>query len=128
MSLGSRIAIAVVALLSAAGFYMTAVNPGSVRAAPIVFYGMSLFCIVIAIACLAPKSHPLTLRVIGAVIFLVFASGLYSDFQTQNWRKAMMGFIVWGLPSGYVAIVGRYPSWGKGAAGFNGKSAKKLQS
>ncbi len=31
---------------------------------------------------------------------------------------SVAGFVVFGLPSGYVAIWGRYPSWGKGSAAF----------
>jgi asparagine N-glycosylation enzyme membrane subunit Stt3 len=121
MSLGSRIAVGAVALLCAAGFFMTALDPSGLPAGALVFYGMAGFCIVIAIACVFPQSHPVTLRLIGAIIFLAYVS---DSFHTQNLGRAFVGFLVWGIPSGYLAVMGKYPSWGKGSEGFTGKRKK----
>lgn len=35
--------------------------------------------------------------------------------------KAIVGFLVFGLPAAYVAVFGRYPGWGRGAAAFGAK-------
>jgi hypothetical protein len=125
MSIGSRIAIGLVALVCAFGFFITALNPVGLRGGAIVFYGMAGLCIIIAIACFFPKSHPVTLRLIGAVIFCTYASYVYDALQNRaDLRLASAGFIFWGIPSGYLAVMGKYPSWGKGSAGFNAKQHK----
>ncbi|MBP0031973.1 MAG: hypothetical protein J7524_02250 [Roseofilum sp. Belize BBD 4] len=35
--------------------------------------------------------------------------------------RAIVGFMVWGIPSGYLAVMGKYPSWGAASAGLNPK-------
>lgn len=127
MSLGSRIAIGIVALLSAVGFWMMALDPSGLPAGASVFYGMAAFCVVIAIACFFPQSHPITLRMIGAMIFCAYIGYLHTSFGTQNLSQAMMGFLVCGIPSGYLAIMGKYPSWGRGSEAFNAKQSKNRQ-
>ena len=125
MSLGARIAIGVVALLCAFGFLITALDPSSgLPAGPLVFYGMALLFVVIAIACFFPKSHPITLRIIGTVIFIAYVLYVLDSFHNQNLGRAILGLLVWGLPSGYLAIMGKYPSWGKGAVAINSKPRK----
>jgi hypothetical protein len=119
MSIGSRIAIGVVSLVCAAGFWMTALDPSGLPAGSFVFYSMAAFCITIAIACFFPQSHPVTLRIIGAVIFFAYVAYVADSLHTQNLGRAILGFLVWGIPSGYLAVVGKYPSRGMGAAGFN---------
>ncbi len=121
MSFGSRIAIGIVSLVCAAGFLMTALHPSGLPAGAFVFYGMAAFCVVIAIACLLPQSHPLTLRIIGAMIFCAYVAYVSDSFRTSNLIRAMVGFLVWGIPSSYLAIVGNYPWWGKASQGFNTK-------
>jgi hypothetical protein len=125
MSFGSRLAIGIVAIIGAIGFLKTAINPGGMPAPSIVFHGMAALFTFIAIACFFPKSHPVTLRIIGASIFLSFASYVISSFGTDNFERALRGFGFWGLPSGYLTIVGSYPHWGKGAAGINAKTHRR---
>jgi FtsH-binding integral membrane protein len=126
MSKGSRIAIGVVAIIAAIGFLNSAMNPASVKAAPIVFYGLAAFCGVIAIACFSHKAHPVTLRIIGGTVFATFAVYAYdSIINNPRPMQAICGFLVWGLPSGYLAIKGKYPDWGMGAAGINANQNKK---
>jgi hypothetical protein len=127
MSQGSRIAIGIVAFLCAAAFLKSALNPVGLPVGAIVFYGMALFCVVIAIACFFPKGHPVTLRIIGIVIFYAYVSYAYDSLHTQNFRRAVGGFLLWGVPSGYLAIKGKYPSWGQGAAGFNANQQKNTR-
>jgi hypothetical protein len=122
MSFGSRLAIGIVAILGAIGFLKTALNPVGVSAPSIVFHGMAALFTFVAIACFVPKSHPMTLRIIGSAIFFASASYVMSSFGTDNFGRAFQGFSSWGLASGYLAIVGKYPSWGKGAAGINAKN------
>ncbi len=122
MSFGSRLAIGLVAIFGAIGFLKTALNPVGVRAPSIVFHGMAALFTFVAIACFIPKSHPVTLRIIGSAIFLSFSSYAIGSFGTDNFERAFKAFGWWGLPSGYLAIFGNYPSWGKGAAGINVKN------
>ncbi|MEO0378611.1 MAG: hypothetical protein AAF329_29270 [Cyanobacteria bacterium P01_A01_bin.17] len=120
MSLGSRIVIAAVSFVCALMFFLTALDPSGLPSGALVFYGMAAVCVIIAVACLFPKSHPVTLRLIGGLILSAYVIYVFDSFQTQNFTRAVVGFLVWGLPSGYLAVTGKYPSWGKGAAGFNG--------
>lgn len=126
MSLGARIAIGVASLLAAACFLMGAANTGAVAVDPLLYYGLATFCGVIAIACFFPKSNPVTLRIIGIVIFSIYAHYLYSSLHTDNMPLAIKGFFIWGIPSGYLAIMGSYPTWGKGSAGFNTNKKKNI--
>lgn len=125
MSLGARIAIAAISLVCALMFVLTALDPSGLPAGALVFYGLAAFCVIIAVACLFPKSHPITLRLIGALVCSAYIVYMVDSFQTQNFGRAAVGFLVWGLPSGYLAVAGKYPAWGTGAAGFNGADAKK---
>ncbi|HLO52172.1 MAG TPA: hypothetical protein VK211_27480 [Kamptonema sp.] len=125
MSKGSRIAIGIVALLCALGFFMTALDPSGLPAGANVFYGMTGLCVTIAIACFFPKSHPITLRIIGATIFFFYAYYVIDSFRNQNLSRAIAGFFIWGLPSGYLAIAGKYPSWGKAGEVFNSEPNNK---
>jgi hypothetical protein len=104
---------------------MTALNPGSFRAGPLVFYGMSVLCATIAIACFFPQTHPITLRIIGTTIFVAYVVYAVDSFGSKNFGRALLGFAIWGLPSGYLAIAGKYPSWGTGTQAFNSKSNDK---
>ncbi|WP_310485363.1 hypothetical protein [Chamaesiphon sp. VAR_48_metabat_403] len=122
MSFGSRLAIGIVAIFGAIGFLKTALNPVGVRAPSIVFHGMAALFTFVAIACFVPKSRPVTLRIIGSAIFFAFSSYVISSFGTDNFGRALKAFGWWGPPSGYLAILGNYPSWGKGAAGINAKN------
>lgn len=119
MSMGARIAIGIVALICGFGFFLTALDTSGLPAKPAVFYGMAILCVIIAIACFFPKSHPLTLRMIGAVIFFAYVAYVVDSFRTSNLFRAIAGFIVWGIPSGYLAIKGEYQFWGTGSEGFN---------
>lgn len=127
MSFGSRIAIGVVALLCAAGFLMTALYPSSLPAGSVTCYGIAAFCMIIAIACFFPQSHPITLRLIGAMIFCTYVAYVSDSFRNQNLSRAIVGFLVWGIPSGYLAVMGKYPSWGTGAEAFNAKQKANSQ-
>lgn len=125
MSIGSRIAIGVVSLVCAAGFFKTALAPSGLPAGAFVFYGIATLFVVIAIACFFPQSHPVTLRIIGATIFCTYVWYVVASFPTQNLSRAIIGFFVWGVPSGYLAIAGKYPLWGKGSQGFNANHRRR---
>ena len=124
MSKSSRIIIGIVALLGAVGFFITALEPEGLPTGVAGFYAMAALFVIIAVACFFPKTHPITLRMIGMVIFCGYVAYVYDSFQTQNFSRAIKGLIFWGLPSGYLAIMGTYPSWGKASAGLNGKQEK----
>jgi hypothetical protein len=135
MSQAARITLGVAALFLAAGFmalvpFMKDVSP---QAGP----GMAicgLFSGVIAVACLSTASQPFTIRLIGGTVFLlsalyivvqVFAfSSFGEEIKSARDRSRpsifnSVGFMLLvGLPSGYAALYGRYPGWGKHAAAF----------
>ncbi len=125
MSLGARIVIGIVALLCGISFLISAIDPDGTIKNPLMAYGITVFCFSIAIACFFPQSHSITLRFISGAIFIGFASYVIESFGTEKLDRALMGFIVWGLPSGYVMIMGRFPSWGTASQVFNNRSKKK---
>ena len=119
MSKGARIAIGIVALIGAFGFWLTAQDTEGLPSGPLMFYGLTAFFILIAIACFVPKSHPVTLRVIGSSIFVSYVWYVFDSIQNGNLRQALLGLVIWGVPSGYLAIFGTYPTSGSGAKAFN---------
>ncbi|MBE9117797.1 hypothetical protein IQ249_18010 [Lusitaniella coriacea LEGE 07157] len=122
MSRGSRIAIGVVALLCSLTFLFSAINPdSSIPAGPPVFYGLAILCFIIAIACFFPKSHPFTLRIIGATICVAYTAYLLDSIGSPNFFRALMGSFVFGIPSGYLAITGKSPTWDAISEGFKSK-------
>ncbi|WP_146138579.1 hypothetical protein [Chamaesiphon polymorphus] len=127
MSRGSRIAIGIAALLSAAAFLKSAFNPVGLPTGAMTFYAMALFCGIIAMACFFPKGHPVTLRIIGSVILGSYITYVCSSFGTPNFGRSVIGLFMWGIPSGYLAIKGKYPSWGFGSAGFNANERKNTR-
>ncbi len=84
------------------------------RGVPVV--GVGGVVLVTAVACLAPSSWPVTLRIIGVSVFLAFAAYLVASIGTPNVIRAIGGFVVIGLPFGVLGISGSYPRWGRGAA------------
>ncbi|WP_146242379.1 hypothetical protein [Acaryochloris thomasi] len=111
MSAGSRIIIAVIALVCAAGFFLTALEPNGL-ADSYTFYGFAVFCLVIAISSLSPKSHPITLRMIGTIIFCGYLTHAGGSLTHGHLGRALVGLLVCGLPAGYLAIQGKYLRWG----------------
>ena len=109
MSIGARIAIGVVALLGAVGFLMTAFDTSGLPVGPPFFYGMAALFVVIAIACFFPKSHPITLRIIGTAVCCAYIFYLVDSFGSDNFGRAIIGFFFIGIPFGYMAIIGKYP-------------------
>jgi hypothetical protein len=52
------------------------------------------------------------------VIFVSYAVFAVTRFRAGNTAQGVVAFLVWGLPSGYLALTGGYPSWGRAAAAF----------
>src|SRR5262245_8717149 len=121
MSVGSRWAIGVVALLGAACVwylvYITAVTGFEPPSQIAIYCGIGIFTTALGVACLVPSSWPVTLRVVGGLLVVQAAWMLYQDLTDpqadarQMWRGIGF-FLVVGLPGGYVAIFGAYPIWG----------------
>jgi hypothetical protein len=107
VSAGSRIILAAISLVCAAGFFLTALDVGSLAAEPSFFYGLAIFCVVVAIASLAPKTHPITLRMIGTIVFCGYAAS--NSWQSHHWMPALVGLFVCGVPAAYLALKGTYP-------------------
>jgi hypothetical protein len=142
MSQAARITLGVVVLLLAAGFmalvpFMKDVSP---QAGP----GMAicgLFSGLIAVACLSRASQPITIRIIGGAVFLLCTLYIVSQLLEFNSIGDELGrakvrsrpsilnsvgfmFLV-GLPSGYAALKGRYPGWGRHAAAFGAVEGRR---
>lgn len=117
MSSGSRWAIGFVACLTGAVLIFMGCVLGDEMPHggwPAVVGGA--FVMVVAIACFFPLTWPVTLRVIGGGIFLVYVIYVISSLGGPDFWWALMGFGVIGVPFGFLAIFGSYPRWGRGAA------------
>lgn len=102
---------------------------------------LAAFCGLGAVACFSQASHPVAIRIIGGTVFLVCLGYLASQALDNSPPPAaaragqpaaaaplrrgrpslinsLMFFALVGLPSGYAALRGRYPSWGRHAAAF----------
>ena len=101
MRVGARITIAVVALIWALGFLMTALAPGVLLSDTAMFYALTILCLVIAISCYWPQSHPFTFRMLGAAIFSVSVAYGLDSWDTQNIGRALSAYLIWGVPLGY---------------------------
>ena len=120
----------VILALGFAGVAWLSIGQEEMRLAMIGLPILSLFCIVGALACLVPASRPVTLRVVGGVVFLTFLVYLIEmavdgpllsrSKSTPSLVNAIAGFSVFGLPGGYVAIKGYYPRWGRSSDAFRG--------
>jgi hypothetical protein len=155
MSTSLRLFLGVALILIALGFL--ALVPVFAAAGdafpPLTLYatgGLAVFCGLGAIACFSQASHPITIRIIGGIIFA--SSRLYVVDQafeaTQmpqrnqaanpaNFRGArlsrpslinsLMFFGLIGLPSGYAALRGGYPSWGMHARAFGSDEKRRSE-
>ena len=141
MSQAARIVLGVAMLGMAAGFlalvpYMKDVSP---QAGP----GMAvcgLFSGLIAVACLSTASQPVTIRIIGATVFVLSAwyvvssvlayQSFWAEVESARTKSRpgilnSIGFLILvGLPSAYAAWKGRYPGWGSHAAAFGADPAR----
>jgi hypothetical protein len=125
MSRGARWTLGVFSLLFSWIFIISSGN--SPR--PVIGWMLAAFCILIAIACFSGAARGPAIRVIGAVVFVLYCGYLvleirkglwrpYGGRGSEHWVNALWGLFVYGLPSLYVAIRGFYPPWGKGAEAF----------
>jgi hypothetical protein len=83
------------------------------------YFGMAAFSLSVALACLHAPSRYITLRLIGVTIFCLYAVYAYGDLGTPNSLRAILGFLVIGIPCGILAITGGYPKWGWLGGGFH---------
>jgi hypothetical protein len=137
MSRGATIMLGSTLLLLALGFagvaWFTSGLDGQ-RASTIGMIVLAVFCLVGALACSSAASRPVTLRLIGATVFLVFAAYLiemamkgpvFGKTRSEpSLASAIVAFLVFGLPAGYIAFRGLYPNWGRHAAAFGGAEPK----
>jgi hypothetical protein len=121
MSRGACVFLGITTLLVGACFVLVGIISGAafpVGAGP--FYGLAALCAVIGLACLFPRSRPVTLRIVGAAM-----CGAYVWYAIDVWNKpirpadesnifaAIAGLIVFGLPGAYMSVTARYPRWGR---------------
>jgi MFS family permease len=119
MSTGGRVILGVACALIAAGFAVLAtLYSDTFPEGTWPLYALAGFCTLIALACLVPASGPVALRIIGAVVCGAFALYVYASLDSPNFWRALSGFVVLGLPAGFVALTGKYPRWGKAAKAF----------
>lgn len=119
MSLGGRIILAVACFLIAVAFAVLGAFYGDFfPQGGGTFYGLAAFCFLISLACMVSASRPIALRLIAAVVFVCFALYVFDTFGKPNFWRALAGFVVFGLPAGYVVLQGKYPGWGRAAEAF----------
>ena len=125
MSSEARVLIGLLTLVSALLFALIGVTlGGQLPAGGTPFYGMAAFCAVISLACFSNKSQPVTLRIIGAILCCSYFVYAVDSFGSSNFVIAVIGFIVIGVPGGYLMIVGKYPQWGEGSSAFSSRSSR----
>ena len=120
MSKGACIAIGIASLAAGSCFIAVGATLGAAMPkGPLPFYVLGLFCCVVALACLLPGSRRVTLRIVGATICGAYVCYVLSELGNPikmgevNIIEAVAGFLVFGLPGGYLAVTGRYPVWGR---------------
>jgi len=64
-------------------------------------------CIVIAIFCFFPKSHPVTLRIIGAIGLISTIYYLYDAFHNHNFAQLGTALFFWLPGSIYLIVKGK---------------------
>jgi hypothetical protein len=127
MSRGARWTLGAFSLLFSGIFVATS----SSSARPYIDWICAAFCVVIALACFSTVARRPSVRVVGAVVFLLYCGylvlevrkGLWRPYRGQgseHWINAVRGLFVYGLPGLYVALRGLYPPWGLRAEVFRG--------
>jgi hypothetical protein len=78
---------------------------------PLVFFGGTAalvgVCIVIAIMCFFPRSHPITLRIIGAIGLVSTLYYLYDSFRAHNFARVGIALFFWLPGSIYLIFKGK---------------------
>jgi hypothetical protein len=121
MSYGARVTLATASELAAVGLAAVALTLGpQLPLGSWPFYCLAALCALIGIACLSPASRAATHCRTGLLVTFGY---VYAQRDSENLTKALMAFAAFGLPAGYVAISGRYPTWGRYASVFHGDSA-----
>lgn len=149
MSSVPRLILGVALILIAAGFLaLVPVFAGAGEAFPpqttYILGGLAVFCGLGGLACFSRASHPIAIRVIGGTVFAaclayVVGEALHdappppkpagpgnpvAEIVLRRGRPSLANsiafFVLVGLPAGYAAVAGRYPSWGRHAAAFGG--------
>lgn len=125
MSLTARVIVGMVALAGGCFFYIPLV--GLFVAPPIPtdgwgIIGIGILWLIVAVACFFPKTWPVTLRVIGAAVFIIFACGAVASLWNPELWRTVIGFWVIGRPFGSMAVFGRYPRWGIDAGAIERKA------
>ncbi|MFB2924309.1 MULTISPECIES: hypothetical protein [Aerosakkonema] len=69
--------------------------------------GLVGVCVVIAIFCFFPKSHPYTLRIIGAIGLLSTIYYLYEAFHNGNFFQVGTALLFWLPGSIYLIVKGK---------------------
>jgi hypothetical protein len=114
-----RIVLGVLCAIIAAGFFWAA---SYFRSHPTTsstgLFAVGVFCALITAACLLPGVRGIALRIIGGTVFAVFVWYVIASIGSVDLLRALLGLVVLGLPGGYVAVMGRYPGWGKAAEAF----------
>jgi hypothetical protein len=132
MSRGAAITLGIACLLCGIGFAFVPML--GVGASPTGIYSMAAFCLLIATACLVPRSRPVTLRIVAVGVFVTCAWYVWSTRRAAWWPgqqgqpslgRAVLAFFSFGLPAAYVAIRGWYPRWGLASRAFGGDQPKR---
>jgi hypothetical protein len=119
----SRIVIALFSLFCGLSFIWLAAEGFIPNAAG--GYIVGGVCVAIAVMCLSTELRPFIARIIGAAVFLGCCGYLYSELthphpiiQRRAYHKsdtnplnATLAFIAFGLPAGFVAVTGKFPTW-----------------
>ncbi|CAN5569875.1 hypothetical protein BH11ARM1_BH11ARM1_17580 [soil metagenome] len=118
MSNGARLTVAIVALLCALGFGMTAYTAGDAFPNPNAIYGCAVVCLVIALSCLRGPCGTVVWCVLAGAICLLDVAYVVKEMSAPapvvlsgsrakpSIVNAIAGFVLLGVPSGLYAILG----------------------
>jgi len=123
MSTGSRIVIALFSLFCGLSFFWLVAEGFIPNAAG--GYIVGGVCVTIAVMCLSAELRPFIARIVGAAVFLGCCGYLYSEIThphsiiqrgayhkgDTNPLNAALAFVFIGLPAGFVAFTGKFPTW-----------------
>ncbi len=126
MSRTMRITIGGVAAFCAVSFLAIGwLTGGDSRTGPWPYLAMAFFMANLAVACFVTTSHPVTLRLLGAMIFALYLALSYRSLRSGNYSRSLGLLAFFGLPAGYLAIVGGLPVLGEDGWAFRAKPQAK---
>lgn len=122
MSAISRWIIAIFSLLGAVMVAKLPLGEEVTTQQRVTQWGVAGFCVLIAVACFPGRGRAVAVRIIGAAVFVACVGYIFDQWKLPvdllhsqrsdpNIINAVVAFLTFGLPGGYVAVTGKFPRW-----------------